>query len=137
VKNPMVVCFLFLLGVAFATARQNSGSDEGGRVLALEKVWSRALEQKDSKALDMLLANTLVSVQGSRLSAIPSGDGTQQRASLWRCGRRCWHFSRKRNGQEKSFSHRERFVGTWIKINGVWQCVAKTSNLIAAKQAAG
>ena len=47
----------------FATAHQNTGSDEGGRVLALEKVWNRALEEKDTKALDMLLASTMVSVE--------------------------------------------------------------------------
>ena len=43
-------------------AEQKSMSDEGGRILALEKAWNRALEAKDAKALDMLLANTLVSV---------------------------------------------------------------------------
>jgi hypothetical protein len=31
--------------------------------------------------------------------------------------------------------HRERFVDTWIKVNGTWQCVATTSTLITAKQA--
>ena len=43
-------------------AEQKSMSDEGGRILALEKAWNRALEAKDAKALDMLLANKLVSV---------------------------------------------------------------------------
>jgi ketosteroid isomerase-like protein len=36
----------------------------------------------------------------------------------------------------KLFVHRERFVDTWIKRNGGWQCVATTSTLITAKQPA-
>jgi hypothetical protein len=34
----------------------------------------------------------------------------------------------------KPYVHRERFVDTWIKTNGVWQCVATTSALITSKQ---
>jgi len=33
----------------------------------------------------------------------------------------------------KPYVHRERFVDTWIKTNGTWQCVASTSTLITAK----
>jgi hypothetical protein len=33
----------------------------------------------------------------------------------------------------KPYVHRERFVDTWIKLNGAWQCVATTSTLITAK----
>jgi len=36
----------------------------------------------------------------------------------------------------KPYVHRERFVDTWIKINGTWQCVASAGTLITAKQAA-
>ena len=53
---------VLLAAVVVAMAQQKSMSDEGGRVLALEKAWNLALEEKDAKALDMLLANTLVSV---------------------------------------------------------------------------
>jgi hypothetical protein len=57
------VCVAFcLFAVALTVARQNNDADEGGRVLALEKVWNHALEQKDTKALEMLLADTMVSV---------------------------------------------------------------------------
>ena len=33
----------------------------------------------------------------------------------------------------KPYVRRERFVDTWIKSNGTWQCVATTSTLITAK----
>ena len=68
-------------------AQQKGMSDEGGRVLALEKAWNHALEAKDAKALDMLLANTLVSVdidgsvasKGEFLASIKAPD------SAWQC----------------------------------------------------
>jgi len=34
----------------------------------------------------------------------------------------------------KPYVHRERFVDTWIKTKGTWQCVATTGTLITAKQ---
>ena len=33
----------------------------------------------------------------------------------------------------KPYVHRERFVDTWVKINGAWQCLATTSTLIMGK----
>jgi hypothetical protein len=33
----------------------------------------------------------------------------------------------------KPYVHRERFVDTWIKLRGTWQCVATTSTLITGK----
>jgi hypothetical protein len=43
-------------------AQQSGRSDEGAYVLALDNSWNRALETKDTKGLDLLLANTFVSV---------------------------------------------------------------------------
>lgn len=60
------VTTLVSLGVSLATARQSSDSDEGGRILVLEKAWNQALEEKDTKALDMILASTMVSVDVDR-----------------------------------------------------------------------
>jgi hypothetical protein len=34
----------------------------------------------------------------------------------------------------KPFTHRERFVDAWVRTDGSWQWVAKTSNPIVAKQ---
>src|SRR5712671_6362801 len=55
---------VLLLGVEMkmAWARQAGRSDEGGHVLALDNSWNRALETKDTRALDLLLADTFVSV---------------------------------------------------------------------------
>jgi hypothetical protein len=57
---------LFLAAAAaiasIAVMAQISESDEGGRVLALENAWNHALEAKDTKALDQILSNSLVSI---------------------------------------------------------------------------
>ena len=62
-KSLMAALGVLLLTAAFALGHQSASfEDEGGRVLALEKAWNHALEEKNTKALDMLLANTMVSV---------------------------------------------------------------------------
>jgi len=153
-KSFVMAGALLLLGVALATARQNgdSNSDEGGRVLALEKVWNHALEAKDTNALDMLLANTMVSVdidgsvqsKSEFLASIKSPDYLPSQAVTEQTSVQVYGdaavvvgiFRVKGTEKGKPFVHRERFVDTWIRTDGTWQCVATTSALITAKQPA-
>ncbi len=55
-KRIFVAVGILLLGVAVVLAQQKNIDDEGGRVLAFENAWNHALEAKDAKALDMILA---------------------------------------------------------------------------------
>jgi ketosteroid isomerase-like protein len=142
--------FLSLL-VGLAVAQQSTDSDEGGRVLALEKVWNHALEQKDVKALDMLLANTMVSVdidgstqsKGEFLASIKAPDYQPSQAVTEQTSVQVYGnaavvvgiFRIKGTDKGKPYVHRERFVDTWIKINDSWQCVATTSTLLSGKPA--
>jgi len=43
-------------------------------------------------------------------------------------------FRSKGVGKGKKYSNRERFVDTWVKINGTWKCVASVTVLIPSKQ---
>ncbi len=61
-KTGIFITALFI-AAAITASGQNSPSDEGGRVLALEKAWGHAIELKDTKALDMMLASTFVGVE--------------------------------------------------------------------------
>jgi len=142
--------FLSLL-VGLAVAQQSTDSDEGGRVLALEKVWNHALEQKDVKALDMLLANTMVSVdidgsmqsKGEFLASIKAPDYQPSQAVTEQTSVQVYGntavvvgiFRIKGTNKGKPYVHRERFVDTWIKTNDSWQCVATTSTLLSGKPA--
>ena len=150
-KWAIVTVSLILLGVGLGAARQSTDSDEGGRILGLEKAWNLALEQKDVKALDMLLANTMVSVDidGSVssktefLASIKAPEYQPSQAVTEQTGVQVYGdsavvvgiFRVKGTDKGKPFMHRERFVDTWIKTNGAWQCVATTSTLITTKHA--
>jgi ketosteroid isomerase-like protein len=142
-----VVALLFT--AVLAVPQQQNMSDEGGRVLALEKAWNLALEEKNTKALDMLLANTMVSVDidgsiSSRsefLASIKSPEYQPSQAVTEQSTVQVYGdtavvvgiFRVKGREKGKPYVHRERFVDTWIKINGTWQCVVTTSTLITAK----
>jgi len=118
-------------------------------VLALEKAWNHALEQKDAKALDMLLANTMVSVdidgsiqtKSEFLASIKAPDYQPTQAVTEQTSVQVYKdaavvvgiFRIKGTDKGKPYVRRERFVDTWIKTNGTWQCVATTSALITTK----
>jgi ketosteroid isomerase-like protein len=148
-KKIMLAILALLFTGALATAQQQPLSDEGGRVLALEKAWNFALEEKNSKALDMLLANTMISIdidgsvssKSEFLASIKSADYQPSQAVTEQSTVQIYGdtavvvgiFRVKGTEKGKPYVHRERFVDTWIKINGTWQCVATTSTLITAK----
>ena len=149
-KWAILAVSLILSGVGLSAARQSSDSDEGGRILGLEKAWNHALEQKDVKALDMLLANTMVSVDidGSVssktefLASIKAPDYQPSQAITEQTSVQVYGasavvvgiFRVKGTDKGKPFVHRERFVDTWIINKDAWQCVATTSTLITTKQ---
>lgn len=151
-RKILVAVALSLLGVALAVPRQKSINDDGGWVLGLEKAWNHALEAKDTKALDMILANSLVSIDidGSVsskkefLASIKAPDYQPSQAVTEESNVQVYGdaavvvgiFRVKGTEKGKPYVHRERFADTWIKINGTWQCVATTGTLITAKQAA-
>jgi ketosteroid isomerase-like protein len=140
---------ILLFSVALASAQQSSSSEEGGRVLALEIAWNHALETKDTKALGSLLANTFLSVdidgsvqsKSEFLASIKAPDYLPSQAATEQSSVQVYGdsavvvgvFRIKGTDKGKPYSHRERFVDTWIKLNGAWQCVATTSTLITAK----
>jgi ketosteroid isomerase-like protein len=151
-RKIMAAVSVLLMGAALAVAWQQSTSDDGGWVLGLEKAWNRALEEKNAKALDMVLADTFVSVDtdGSVsskrefLASIESPDYQPSQAVTEESNVKVYGnaavvvgiFRVKGKEKGKPYVHRERFVDTWIKSNGKWQCVATTSTLIAAKRPA-
>jgi len=140
---------ILLFGVSLAPAQQNSVSDESGRILALENAWNRALEGKDVNALNMLLANTFLSVEidgsvsskSEFLASIKAPDYQPSQAVNEQSSVQVYGdaavvvgvFRIKGTDKGKPYMHRERFVDTWIKLHDTWQCVATTSTLITAK----
>jgi ketosteroid isomerase-like protein len=151
--NRLLIAAGVLLFTGTALLPQQQGlTDEGGKVLALEKAWNHALEEKDPKALDALLASTFVSVDSDGsiaskaefLASIkapdyqPSTVVTEQ-SSVQVYGNAAvvtgvFRVKEKKNGKPRI--RRERFTDTWIRMSNGWQCVATQSTSIPSKAAA-
>ncbi len=148
-KLLIIIAGVLCLGAAAALiARQSGLSDEGGRILALEKAWNHALEEKDSKTLDQILASNLSSVdidgsiqnKGEFLASIKAPDYKPSQVVTESTNVQVYGnaavvigiFRVKGTEKGKSYLHRERFTDTWVKLNGNWQCVATQATLITA-----
>ena len=147
-KPWLIVAILLALNVCFA--QTSSQSDEGARVLALDNSWNRALETNDAKALDLLLAESFVSVDidGSIQSKheflaglkapgyqAPAQAVTEQsKADVYGESAVVVGVFRTQGAHKgKPVTRRERFVDTWVKINRTWRCVASVAVLIPAE----
>jgi len=132
-----------------ATFAQNAAKDEGGRVLGLENAWNHAIEAKDTKALDMLLASTFIAIEidgsisskSEFLASIKDPEYKPSQAVNEQIGIQVYGdaavvvgiFRVKGIEKGKPYVHRERFTDTWIKHDQTWQCVASHSTLIPGK----
>jgi ketosteroid isomerase-like protein len=148
VKRLLAFAASLLVFASISGSAQNT-SDEGGRVLGLENAWNHAIEAKDTKALDMLLANTFVSVEidgsvsskseflaGIKAPEYQPSQAVTEQSNVHMYGDAAvvvGIFRVKGMEKGKPYVHRERFTDTWIKQNNTWQCVASQSTLITAK----
>lgn len=134
--------FLLVIAIILAPQRgySNESRQEGGQVLALESAWNHAIEEKDTKALDLLLADSMVALDS---------DGSFSTKNEYMAGIKAAQFQPSQAVNEsnhvelygdtavavgifrikemkkgKSVVHRERTIDTWVKINGTWKCVA-------------
>ena len=141
---------LLLLGSHLAPAQQGHRADEAAHIQALDNSWNRALETKDTRALDLLLAESFVSVdidgsiQTKRevLDSLkapdyhPPAQAVTEQSSVEVYGDSgvvVGVFRSKGVDKGKKYLNRERFVDTWVKIDGTWKCVAAVTVLIPAK----
>jgi ketosteroid isomerase-like protein len=148
-RKALVCAAMLMWGAMWTGAEQQTSSDEGGRVLALETAWNHALEAKDTKALNMVLDNTFVSLDidgsitnkseflaGIKSAAYQPSQAVTEQSNVQVYGNAAvvvGIFRVKGTEKGKPYVRRERFIDTWIKISGTWQCVATTSVLITTK----
>ena len=148
-KKSITVLASLLVVLSITAFGQTTTSDEGGRVLALETAWGHAIELKDTKALDQMLASTFIAVEidGSMtnkaefLASIKAPDYQPSQAVNEQISVQVYGnaavvvgiFRVKGVEKGKPYVHRERFTDTWIKQNQTWQCVASQATLITAK----
>ena len=138
------------LSLGVCAVAQTSQSDEGAHVLALDNSWNRALETNDTKALDLLLADSFVSidVDGSMqtkrefLASLkvsgyqaPAQSITEQsKVDVYGDSAVVYGVFRTQSGHKgKPVTRRERFLDTWVNVNHTWKCVASVAVLIPAE----
>lgn len=141
---------LLVVAITLMPQRGSSAGSSGdeGQVLALETAWNHAIEVKDAKALDMLLADTMVALES---------DGTLSNKKEYLAGIKAPDFQPSQAVNEtnhvqlygdtavavgifrikevdkgKTTVHRERTVDTWVKMNGTWKCVAAVAVVMPA-----
>jgi ketosteroid isomerase-like protein len=147
-KVFVAIALTFWLGAGLAAA-QSSSSDEGAHVLALDNSWNRALEIKDTKALDLLLVDTFISVDvdGSIetkrefLASLKAPDYQAPAQAVTEQSKVDMYgdsavvvgvFRTQSLHKGKSVTRRERFIDTWVNLNHTWRCVASVAVLIPA-----
>ena len=143
------MCAAMLVIAATLQGAAQNASDEAGRVLGLENAWGHAIEAKDTKALDQLLAPTFLAVEidgsvsskaeflaGIRAPEYQPSQAVNEQINVQVYGNSAvvvGIFRVKGVEKGKPYVHRERFIDTWIKHEQSWQCVASSATLITAK----
>jgi ketosteroid isomerase-like protein len=150
-RKAIIVGSVLIFGIAITLSSQNGVSSEGGQVLALETAWNHAIEVKDAKALDMLLADKMVAMESDGsfstkkeyLAGIQAADFQPSQAVTESNKVEVFGdtavavgiFRIKGIEKGKPYVHRERTIDTWAKMNGTWKCVAAVAVRIPANQA--
>ena len=143
----LALTFVLWLAACLAAAQTSSSSDEGARVLALDNSWNHAIESNDARAMDMLLADSFVSVdidggiqnkreflaslKGPGYQAPAQAVTEQSKVDVYGASAVVVGIYRSLTLHKgKSVTRRERFVDTWANIKGTWKCVASVAVLI-------
>ncbi len=131
---------LALFAGAAAVMAGQGMSDDAGKVLAFETAWNHAIETKDTKAIDMILADSMIAVEsdgsfstkseylaGIKGAEFQPSQAVNEKNDVHMYGDTAVAvgvFRIKQTEKGKTVIHRERTVDTWVKVNGTWKCVA-------------
>jgi hypothetical protein len=136
------------LAICVSASAQNPPDQSATRdkILALENAWNQAEEHKDAKALNSILASTLVYVDydGTLMNKVefmasvkrPSLHPLQivnelMTTWIYRDTIVVTGIYRETGALEgKPYARRGRFTDTWVNFDGTWECVASQSTLI-------
>jgi ketosteroid isomerase-like protein len=147
-RAKLATCALFFVASLLVAGQTAPDADsERTKILALENAWNQAEEHKDVKALDGLLASTLVYIDydgtamnktefiasvkapslhpeqivNESMTAYVYGDSAVVTGV----------YREKGVNKGKPYLRRGRFTDTWVKQNETWVCAASQSTLIS------
>ncbi|MGO9088312.1 MAG: nuclear transport factor 2 family protein [Candidatus Sulfotelmatobacter sp.] len=139
---------LLLLVVPRFNAQEAAGSPQAdeSRILTLELAWNQAVQEKDAKALEILIAPEMVYIEYdgtlmNRAEYLASVAARSVHAEQILSEAMMVHLYGavavvsgvyRETGAKagKPYLHRERFTDTWVRRGGSWLCVASQSTLI-------
>jgi ketosteroid isomerase-like protein len=141
-------CALFLACALVARAQTPRGQDEDAKtVLALESAWNQAEMKADAPALRLLLADTFRNTdedgsfadKAQWLARIKSGSDHYEQLSNQNQEVQVYgsaavvtgEYREKMRSNAKTITRKGRFTDVWVKMDGVWKCVASHATLIA------
>jgi ketosteroid isomerase-like protein len=131
---------------AFGIGQDDPASGITSKIVALEKAWNQAYKLADRKALDALLDDQIVLVNddGSMqskaqfLASITPSNSQEQQVTpesisvhvFGNAATATGIFRAKGIEGGKAYLRRERFVDTWVYIDGKWQCAAASATTV-------
>ncbi len=145
-RTLLSVVLLLLTAPRAYTQGTGPGQADESRILTLELAWNQAVQARDSKALEMLIAPEMVYVEidgtlMNRAEYLARVTSRSVHAEQIQCESMTVHLygpiavvsgvyreSGAKDG--KPYAHRERFTDTWVLKGGNWLCVASQSTLI-------
>jgi ketosteroid isomerase-like protein len=149
-KSTGVLLTLLLATAWPAWGQSTSDAATKTKIIAMEGAWNQAYKSGDAKALDALLDNAVVlvnddgSVQtkveflASVKAARPQAGSQEQQVVPESISVRVFGntaiatgvFRAKGVEGGKSYVRRERFIDTWVEIDGHWVCIATNATPI-------
>ena len=140
------LCFGLLLALGSITTAAQQADPREARILVLERLWNEAQVNRDSAALNALVAERFVNTEYDGeisdktkfLADIkdplfkPSSASIQDmKVTLYGdTAIVIGNYHTKGTYQGKPYDHFGRFTDTWVLDNGKWQCVASHTSLV-------
>jgi ketosteroid isomerase-like protein len=146
-RKRYLLGFILIAGACVVLAQEKApASEDEGKILALENLWNRAEQSKDVTALSHIFAPTMIYVDydGSLktrdqfLNYLKNDSSSPDQLASEELTVRSYGnfavvtgiFRGRWNKGGKTIQLRGRYVDTWAKINGSWQCVSAQATLI-------
>lgn len=145
-KSCVLIVFAIALGWISTAQERPQYTEDEGKILALENLWNRAEQSKDTTALSHIFAPTMVYVdydgtlrtREQFLSYIKNDTSSPEQLVSEDLSIRSYGdfavvtgiFRGKWSKGGKTTALRGRYVDTWAKLEGTWQCVSAQATLI-------
>lgn len=141
------IALLFATSLSAVAQGQGDSAAQRSRVLAFESAWGMAEKDKDVKALDALLDDSLTYIdydgtlksKGDFLAGVKAPSDNREEQVIESTSAHVYGdtaivigvYRVKGIDKGKPYQRRGRFTDTWVYRNGLWVCVASQYTLLS------